>query len=744
MAEKNQMISRLKNEGQRIRTMVTPWLRSYLPGSKTLGHLPEQNLAIGIKSRNAAKKMRFLHPENPGSIQPETLLHQAKLFKDRTSQYRQLLHVNPRVSRDSGLWSKVEQVLPSGTAPESGSPPEPGVLQQGSIIPKMSIFPKKGQSISEFKDQIQSSELFNKPKPAVQVDKKPRILPNSRVFARVQEITGNGPQELPGGDEAETEESPVQPSSPAPKSTEPSLPAAHTTIQRQVEAQETLPVRQISPLQTRVDQKPTSDTQELKPESKPVLPSPTIQKLPVSIAEQPGKVLAQPIESTSNPPAPVQNEKTTPLKRDVLAQEESKPARMESRISQQPESLPLRLPVARPVSKKTEQTILKARAVPIIPLKSATSLDRQPSEKVSLPLTRAAAVGSTSKVVQRQMDHKNPAQIQKRAMNVSPAEHGTGSHDKPISKVLQPGDGSLGKSDQPLAMGTFRAEPSDLTRPGPDEIFEQPGTHFETGTKQSDHSTEDKGFSVSAFQQLPEMVLQRHLEAKKNPPLQIRSGDAVQFREARKLRGTVGNLVKLTHPEKKFPPPARESDTRPNLSKTTSQGALPQSLQPSTGIPLFFQPTTGMENKTPAIQPLQELFSTPVPNYDHLAMDLPRPPKIVQVSKPSLSQPVTTDKKQPAEALEVINNDKSQVVQRSLDNPMENVQNAVGKVQNKVMGKLGLGGGKSEENSGGNSSGNNSGDNSSSPNLEKLADDVFPLIKRLLEIEKDRISGLLR
>jgi len=28
--------------------------------------------------------------------------------------------------------------------------------------------------------------------------------------------------------------------------------------------------------------------------------------------------------------------------------------------------------------------------------------------------------------------------------------------------------------------------------------------------------------------------------------------------------------------------------------------------------------------------------------------------------------------------------------------------------------------------------------------LEKLAEDVFPLIKRLLEIEQDRISGFLR
>jgi len=56
------------------------------------------------------------------------------------------------------------------------------------------------------------------------------------------------------------------------------------------------------------------------------------------------------------------------------------------------------------------------------------------------------------------------------------------------------------------------------------------------------------------------------------------------------------------------------------------------------------------------------------------------------------------------------------------------------------MGKLGLGGGgggKSEEKGGGSGGGN-------SPDLEKLAEDVFPLIKRLLEIEKDRISGLLR
>ena len=230
MAEKNQMISRLKNEGQRIHAMVSPWSRSYLPDSKILGHLPETNPACGIRSRNAAKKMRFLYPENQGSIQPESLLHQAKIIKDRTSQYHRLLHLNPKVSRDSGLWSKIEQDLPSGAAPESVSPPEPGVLQQGSIIPKMSMFPAKGQPFSEFKSQIQSSEML-RPKPAAQVDKKPRVLPNSRIFARVQELTGKEPQEKQGSDDSETGEMPAQP------------PAAQDTIRRQVKAPEMPPAR---------------------------------------------------------------------------------------------------------------------------------------------------------------------------------------------------------------------------------------------------------------------------------------------------------------------------------------------------------------------------------------------------------------------------------------------------------------------------------------------------------------------
>jgi hypothetical protein len=75
-----------------------------------------------------------------------------------------------------------------------------------------------------------------------------------------------------------------------------------------------------------------------------------------------------------------------------------------------------------------------------------------------------------------------------------------------------------------------------------------------------------------------------------------------------------------------------------------------------------------------------------------------------------------------------------QVVQRIGQDAIEDIQNLGGQARNKVMGKLGLGGGgKGEESGGGGSS-----------NLEKLAEDVFPLIKRLLEIEKDRISGHLR
>ena len=432
MAEKNQMISHLKNAGERIHSMVTPWMRSYLPGSKTLEHLPGQNLAVGIKARIAAKKMRFLHPENQGSIQPETILQQAKAIKDKTSQYHQLLHVTPNVSRDSDLWSKVEQVLPSGTAPEPKSTPEPGVMQQGSIIPKMSMFPQKGQSISDFKDQIQSSGILNQPKPAARVDKKPRVLPNSRIFARVEEFSNKEPQEMAENENADGVETPTRPPEAAPKSSQLAQ-ADRTTVQRQVDAQEIAPARQVPVPPSRLDKKPVSDGLEREAPSNPTPQAPSMQMAAIPKTDHPGDLPTRPTESPTHPPSPVQDEKVSLVKMDLSLREESKPARMEPRSSQPPAALPLRLPAAQPAPKKTEQPVPRAKAVPLTPLKDLASPGRPPLRIGVLPPARPGSTGSTGNVVQRQAEHKAPAQSQKRQADAGPVEHHPGPQ-----KDLQP------------------------------------------------------------------------------------------------------------------------------------------------------------------------------------------------------------------------------------------------------------------------------------------------------------------
>ena len=71
----------------------------------------------------------------------------------------------------------------------------------------------------------------------------------------------------------------------------------------------------------------------------------------------------------------------------------------------------------------------------------------------------------------------------------------------------------------------------------------------------------------------------------------------------------------------------------------------------------------------------------------------------------------------------------------AVQNKVGEAHNKIGEAKDKVMGKIGLGG---------SSGGTDAGASSDSPDLKKLAEDVFPLVKRLLEIETDRISGHLR
>ena len=259
MATKNQVVERIKQQTRHTQGMIAPWLHNIVVNQKSSGLTPGLILPAGIKFRRAARKMRAINPENLQNIHPKNHIKLGQNITKKASGFQKLIYVDPKVTRDKSVWPELNRVYPNQSVIENNAPFEAGVLKQGSIIPKMNMFPTSGQSLTSFKEQMQSSNL---PKPAPRaVEKRNEPAPNARLYTRVQEFSQREQQQADASTEAEPNSNSETPPPSAGHSQTPA-------VQRETELDKSEPSSKVQastpvPPVSRVESRTTNIPQEL-------------------------------------------------------------------------------------------------------------------------------------------------------------------------------------------------------------------------------------------------------------------------------------------------------------------------------------------------------------------------------------------------------------------------------------------------------------------------------------------------
>jgi len=209
-AAHNPIIKRIKGHTGRIKGMLTPGLRKPSDKQRSGGLSSIFTGFGGGKLKLAAQKMRALDVGNLGKIQPKAHQNFAETIPQKFQEVQELIHLPPKFTRETSIWSKIDRPLPTQTGARFDLPPQPDELLQGSPIQKFSMFPQPGQSLGDFKQQARS---IPKPKTKPKALPKPRLDPSAQLFTSIQEISkpAESPPEIPEVDDPEHTEPPADP-----------------------------------------------------------------------------------------------------------------------------------------------------------------------------------------------------------------------------------------------------------------------------------------------------------------------------------------------------------------------------------------------------------------------------------------------------------------------------------------------------------------------------------------------------
>lgn len=273
----------------------------------------------GRKFKLAAQKMRFLDVQKMGRVDAETRIAFAESIPNKFRDVQKLIHFSPNFTRDASIWSELEKTLPTQESSSFETPPQPNELRQGSVIQKFSMFPKQGQPIESFRKQAQS---IPKPKKKEPPTPPPKVAPKSRMFSRIQEVTDRDPVR---------EETPISMGTPEEKEIE-SPKDTVDTVQRQPDPQ---PI-------------PEPLALEVPPDQEEEAPSAPVVDLPSQAEEQPAPRLKKP----------------ELVKEDQLEKPTTR-----------------RLPTAKPVSKRAKETTAKPPLLKAKPASPARQIVRRETAK---------------------------------------------------------------------------------------------------------------------------------------------------------------------------------------------------------------------------------------------------------------------------------------------------------------------------------------------------------------------------
>jgi hypothetical protein len=404
-----------------------------------------------------------------------------------------------------------------------------------------------------------------------------------------------------------------------------------------------------------------------------------------------------------------------------------------------------RLPEAKPVFKTTETALLKAK--PVSKEKIGTgAIDLKIVKPQAAPqhVNQSTAAPIASQVVRREpdslpvmMDQNQPEADQKSTQGANLSGNMVNEKETDTHPTLPAEGGEISMPLASLPASEINEEPRQKIIATQDRRVTTPEGNV-SWAGQTVPSAKPIGLEPP---NVPQLTLQKRLQNKKKGPVQVNLSEGVQIRKAHRTPVELPasrNLIKLTLPDKTNPEKMDVPQPHPAASynfSSPTQGQTGNLLPlPTQAIHLASSPVLGEKIAPTAFgKPSQTRPASIFRSPRSSSIDMPHAMHSAPISAATNVTPADNDIKPAASAVASARSANAQVVQRSLDNPAEEIENRVGQAKDKVMGKLGIGGAKSGKGGDGNSS-----------NLEKLAEDVFPLIKRLLEIEKDRTSGLLR
>ncbi|MFO7583564.1 MAG: hypothetical protein R6W69_02455 [Anaerolineales bacterium] len=681
MAHPAPLIQRLQLHQGKTRRMLTPGIKD-----STGQHNP---VASGLNAWGAqkysqiAQNMRFLRGERLGNFSPEKINLIGMEIPAKFADPASLLHIKSASAQKDSIWSEVEQALPAGepAAPDARIPTqETGIMRAGTVIQRMPTVPRPGQSIESFKEQIQA-RAATKPKTPVRTPPRPND-PSVRRYARIEEIHQK-PTAVPA------EDLPNQDSPPTAES------APNDTIRRQAEQSTDLPLApERSASQPKTKPKPPVQTPELPA---PVSEASRLPKLPTETTQ----VDVPPLPREPKPPGKEARASATPTKPETPDSPQAKTATTPEKpaptqIPQPPAPAAKPLPAPPPQASDTDERAALPRlsfsqSKGIAP--EAPFAEKMPLREKSLPRARPTLRPGPSAT--QTPDRSLP---QAKATSTRPRSQPAITRAEPRRQAAsQP---PISGVSPPILQRQPDKVPTPPTLPTPPVRRPESGPSDDSRPAPPLESPEQTNRAALTSLDMP--AIQYRREA----PKQVRTLDAksikpvVQPEMLKPFLPLIQRTLESPRPETKPASPQADENLPVSRTKPSLSYAQPQNAQPA-------------------------LATIPMP-VAHLPQ--PAPAMISQSTPPPLQQPPAAETaQQPTSLPEIapapVKTVRQNVVQRLWDEHSPPAS-ASGKGSNAGSGESSQAG--------------------SALDLDKIAEEVLPIVKRLIEIESERSAGYLR
>ncbi|MBI9043737.1 MAG: hypothetical protein JEZ06_04580 [Anaerolineaceae bacterium] len=708
MSVNNQIINRLNSRRKRINRMVMPWTRSLAALKQPGKDQGKIDMPPGIRYKKAAQKMQVLDKSRMGDIQAEKIKTTGEAITRKFENVQKLIHFSPKITRDSTIWSEMERVYPQTFAAQEEPPAQPGELRRGSVIQKMEMLPREGQSLSAFKDQARGLAKMPKKKQPAQ---KPKLAPRDRMFSRVQEISPDQP-----GVEQKPEEI-IKPASP-PLHQQPPI------IQREMDRPVVIkpeikkvepvkhepgivsePIQDIVSKPTKKEEKsaatkPIVQKEELKPVvAKPVVPKkvekkpiakPVLKAIAVEQKKEPERVVS---EKKLQPNIPQQIEKkieqdhhisgisTTPVESSPFADKKADPPSVE-------QTKPLK--DASPIEDQPKKAPLVLAAKPVIKTEKPTSLVKkaQPIKRTPKPIVKATAKVSTepARVVQRDAEPTVKPKAQQKPLGTKKA--------LPVDE----------KKTKTTAPPTLKEQPAREIKPQVEKEIPEVETTVQRKPEKKAAEMPLKKRVEKHKKTVETLKTTDHLNIEKNKPSLI-SKPKIGLDLVKKFK------IQPRPSETEAISPQKQSSEKPREDPTSMDEMLRKLQIPSApgakkdDLPLQMPMEWAGPSKQDLRKPVQK--ERPPVEPQKIPMELARvkPPEQRQEEKQEKQKAEVPSQSEIAVAAEPSKTPVN-IVQRLAEEPEQSVEKS-----------------------------------SPAIDLEKIAEEVFPLVKRILEIESERTSS---